>query len=299
MGGEPQNPTSKWVYFDCPFCHHHKKKFAFNVETHSWKCWVCSAKGFNLFSLIRRLNKWHMKDRVQSVVETLSKKPKTKSTTDLISMPSEFIPLISNREFILKKRVLTYLTHRGITKYEIEKYNIGFCPTGVFQNRVIIPSYNESNDLNYFVARSINKQQGRKYLNPKCEKDKIIVFEHMINWRFPVILTQGIFDAIAVNFNGIPLLGKTISDTLIDKLLYYDADVYLSLDNDAISDQEKLLRKLSTHGVSNVYYVNLEEKDPSEMGRVAYWNYLLTNAKKYTNNTELEIMKTKAGKLFK
>jgi hypothetical protein len=37
----------------------------------------------------------------------------------------------------------------------------------------------------------------------------------MINWNFPLILVEGMFDAITVNFNGVPLLGKTISKKLL------------------------------------------------------------------------------------
>jgi hypothetical protein len=38
----------------------------------------------------------------------------------------------------------------------------------------------------------------------------IIGFELFINWNVPIILCEGVFDAIAIKRNAIPLLGKTI-----------------------------------------------------------------------------------------
>ena len=130
-------------------------------------------------------------------------------------------------------------------------------------------------------------------MNPRCERKKIIMFENLINWNFPIILTQGVFDAITVNFNAIPLLGKIINDTLIQKILYYDADVYLSLDNDARVNQQKILSKLYSYGLQNIYYVNLKDKDPSQMGREQYWQYLFNNKEKYTQISKMQIMKNK------
>lgn len=94
-------------------------------------------------------------------------------------------------------------------------------------------------------------------------------------------------------------MGKVLTDNLIQKLLYYDADVYVSLDNDARETQQRMLKKLLSYGLDSLHYVNLPEKDPSQMGRLSYWQYLLTNSKKYSGSTELELMKNKVGRLFK
>jgi len=75
------------------------------------------------------------------------------------------------------------------------------------------------------------------------------------------------FDAMTVNFNAIPLMGKIIGNKLMEKLLYYDCDVYFSLDHDAQKDQHKMINKVSKKGLDNLYYINLKEKDPNDMGR--------------------------------
>lgn len=55
-----------------------------------------------------------------------------------------------------------------------------------------------------------------KYKNPPAPKDTVI-FDLYINWNMPVILCEGVFDAIAIKRNAIPLLGKTVQDALLQK----------------------------------------------------------------------------------
>jgi len=62
-------------------------------------------------------------------------------------------------------------------------------------------------------------------------------------------------------------MGKVVPNALVEKLLYYDAEVIITLDSDARDDQYDILRQLYKQGLSNIYYLNLPEKDPSEMGR--------------------------------
>ncbi len=295
--GQPENPNSQWVYFYCPFCHHYKRKFAFNVQTHKWHCWVCKERGNNLFSLLRKLNKWSI---YKSKVEDISKRAKLfKKQKSLIqiSLPKQYISLQDSKDFPLKSKVINYLKRRGIGNYQIWKYDIGFCNKGQYEDRIIIPSFNEDNSLNYFTARTIHSYEPCKYLNPKFQKDSVIIFENMINWNFPIILTQGVFDAITVNFNSIPLLGKTVSKKLLEKILYYDAQVCFSLDNDAQEDQYDIMTKMVKLGIENVSFVNLKQKDPNSMNRWDYWKYLLTNRKKYTQVTQFERLKEKLYQL--
>lgn len=199
----------------------------------------------------------------------------------------------------MKTRVLKYLKRREINIYQINKYNLGFCQVGRYQNRIIIPSYNKDSQLNYFTARSIQKHNSVKYINPPIQKNNIIMFQNLINWKFPVVLVQGIFDAMTVNFNAIPLMGKIVSQTLAQRLSYYDADIYLCLDKDAKQHQYQTMKKLHKIGLNNLHYMNITEKDANEMGRVGFWKELLNSSKQYTMQQELDILKQKISMVVK
>ena len=165
---------------------------------------------------------------------------------------------------IIRKHSLNYLKKRGIGFGDIIRYNIGYCGDGVYGNRIIIPSYNENGELNYFVGRDIYKG-GMKYKNPPVSKD-VIGFDLFVNWDEPIVLCEGVFDAIAIRRNAIPLFGKTIPKSL--KMKIYEKkvkEIYILLDNDAIKDSIKITDDLMRNGI-NVYFVKLSEQDPSDMG---------------------------------
>ena len=60
---------------------------------------------------------------------------------------------------------INFLRKRGLDDIDIKKYKIGFCDDGVYQNRIIVPSYDENGVLNYFVGRSF-MGDNMKYKNP-------------------------------------------------------------------------------------------------------------------------------------
>jgi len=99
---------------------------------------------------------------------------------------------------------------------------------------IIIPSYDANGTLNYFTARSFEKEPFRKYKNPSVSRD-IVPFEMFINWSSPLVLCEGPFDAIAIKRNAIPLLGKNIQSSLMKKIVSSKVEkIYIALDSDAI-----------------------------------------------------------------
>jgi DNA primase len=127
----------------------------------------------------------------------------------------------------------------------IEKYQIGFCDVGDHGGRIIIPSYDKSGELNYYIARSWNPMSRAKYKNPEAEKDKIIFWESMIDWSKDIYLVEGAFDGLFVD-NSIPMLGKHMSQLLFETI-YTKAkgDVIICLDADAWENSVKLYHELN------------------------------------------------------
>ena len=56
---------------------------------------------------------------------------------------------------------------------DILKYQIGYCEKGRYANKIIIPTYNADGVLDYFVARSFEKEPSRKYDAPSSDKNII------------------------------------------------------------------------------------------------------------------------------
>ena len=171
------------------------------------------------------------------------------------------------------RQALAYLKRRNVTKADILRYNIGYCDGGVYDKMIIIPSYSHEGSLNYFVARNFNEHSPVKYKNPPMSKD-MVPFELFINWSSPLVLVEGMFDALAVKRNAIPLLGKHIQRELMKKIVTSQVQkIYIALDKDAQKDAVKFCEQLMDEG-KEVYLVDLEDKDPSEMGFKAITNLI-------------------------
>jgi DNA primase len=139
---------------------------------------------------------------------------------------------------------MTYLKKRNIDDKIIRKFNIGFCYDGHYENRIIIPSYNEQRKINYFIARSYLSKTKMKYRNPDVQKELIIFNESLIDWTKKIYLVEGVFDSVFLD-NAIPMLGKYISDLLYSKIYENGNEVTIVLDGDAWSDAEKLYHKIN------------------------------------------------------
>lgn len=265
--------------FHCPFCNHHKPKLEINMATNDeghnpWECWVCQTKGRTIRSLLRQLKT--PRDQAQDILKYLPKGTQIEyKGLSIIELPKEYQPLYSaSNTSVVANLVRKYLYERGLTDNDFIKYGIGYCTTGDYGGRVIIPSYSGSGQLNFFVARSFDGNY-YKYKNPEASKD-IIFFENLINWNQPIVLCEGVFDAMAIRRNAIPILGKSISNSLYKKILTSSlTDIYIALDEDAQDVAMKISEKFLNSGLK-VYNVKMKGKDPSEMGFKDFTKYIQT-----------------------
>ena len=265
-------PTARNNYaYHCPFCHHHKPKLEVNLTENRegknpWHCWACDARGTTVYQLFKKTNASSDKIAEANSLISSSKPKEYKKSNTTIRLPDEFISL-SNGELndITAKHAKAYLNKRNISKYDILKYNIGYCNKGLYANMIIIPTYDEDGRLNYFTARSFEKEPYIKYRNPSVSRN-IIPNEHLINWNLPIILCEGLFDAISIKRNAIPLLGKNIQSNLMKKIVTSVVNkIYIALDKDAMKQALRFCENLMAEG-KEVYLVDMQDKDPSEMG---------------------------------
>ena len=256
--------------FNCPVCKHKKPKLVVNVKTGQYNCWTCHppTKGKTPVSLFKKLQVsteqiLEMKQYFSNDKTSLKDYNPTKTT-----LPEEFvslstIPKSPNLEY---RHAMSYLKNRKISDLDIKKYGIGYCANGRYRNRIIVPSFDKDGNLNYFIARSFEKEPRLKYDAPSVSKTDIVGFEYYINWKIPVILCEGAFDAIAIKRNAVPLFGKTIPKALMIKLAQSEVKtVYIALDNDALKESLTYAENLINMG-KDVYLIELNGKDPSDIG---------------------------------
>jgi DNA primase len=265
-------PTSRGNYaYQCPFCKHHKPKLEINFNENEkgenqWHCWACDKKGKKIYQILKS---FPLSSDVIADLKSLTKGgfiEKQITIEQKVELPKEF-KLLTNitQTNIIGRHALSYLKSRNITEEDIIKYNIGYCDTGRYAKMVIIPSYDKNGILNFFTGRSFSKDSIIKYKNPEASRN-VIPFELFINWEIPFILCEGPFDAIAIKRNAIPLLGKNIQSNLMKQIVKSSVEkIYIALDRDAQKQALTFCEKLMKEG-KEVYLVDLNDKDPSEMG---------------------------------
>lgn len=251
--GEPKKSYQSNLQFsyDCPNCDEgrHKGNLEISLEKFLFHCWSCNVSGplGKLFDDYgnKKLKKTYLLIRPEEFKVFEKKKNQLRPPVGFVKV-TEATPVYPPH-----KEAFNYLKSRGITDEICEKYNIGLTTTGDYQGRIIIPSYNKDNELNYFIARSWNPRAKMKYKNPPVEKDVIIFNENRINWEEDVFLCEGVFDSIFLP-NSIPMLGKFMSDLLFSTL-YEKAKgkIIICLDADAWENSVSLYHTLNGGSLFN------------------------------------------------
>ena len=259
--GNPLKNRDEFL-FQCPKCKHHKKKLSVNITKNVFKCWICDFTGSDIRYLFKKtsINFLHQWNQASGMVDlskydNLFDGSEDDTITEKVFLPKSFKSL-TGQESSLNRRALKYLKSRGIEKKDILYWKMGFCDFGEYAGRIIIPSFNDSGDVNYFIARSYTGNK-YKYKNPKISKD--VIFNDLnINWNDDIILVEGVFDAIKCN-NAIPVLGSTLTESskLFQKICKKKPRVFICFDSDALEKQYQVSKKLMKYGV-DVYKINID-----------------------------------------
>ena len=268
----------EWLFY-CPKCKHHKPKLSVNLDKNVFKCWVCSFSGSSVSRIVRKYGSflqhqsWEELDGIVdlslSLYDQMFGDNEEEEIEQEISLPEEFKTLTGKKTPLSGIKARNYLQSRGLTKEDIVRWKIGYCSTGVYRERVIIPSFNCNGGVNYFIARSYS--DGYKYRNPDgASKD--IIFNHLfVDWKNPVHLVEGAFDAVVAG-NAIPLLQCSVREDskLFQEITKHDTPVYIALDPEAEKEALGLIRSLLEYDVE-CYKVDVSgEEDVSEMGKEKY-----------------------------
>ena len=271
--GKGKTTSGNNIAFFSPFTSHYKPKLEIDINTtrdgeNAWHCWISDKKGRSISSLFKQMGlpKTYF-EQLNKIVESSRYKHDSskKETVEVISLPNEYIPLWNKKNTPDYRNAIHYLTTRGVTVFDILKYRIGYCESGEYSGKIIIPSYDCNGQLNYFVSRAFYQADKFKHKNPKISKD-IIGFDLTINWAEPIVLCEGAFDAIAVKRNAIPLFGKIIQPALQKKIIEKRVrDIYICLDADALRNALQFAERFMAEGL-NVYFIELQAEDASELG---------------------------------
>ena len=284
--------------FYCPRCDHHKRKLSINLGRNCFKCWICDYRGKSIYRLIRRYGSFSHKLKWENFEDTIDLSnvdsvelaffsPEIPEEYMTIDLPKEFESLCNKTNSFIAKAALKYLKERGVEKKDILKWKIGYCPSGEYAGRIIIPSFDDRGNANYFIGRTYSNHY-IKYRNVSVSKNNVIFNELYVDWESDLVIVEGVFDAMNAE-NAIPLLGSSLREDskLISKIIKHDTPVYLALDEDAKKKTLKVLKTLLEYDIE-LYQIDIDKaKDVGDMTKeefliakekahpVTFDNYLL------------------------
>ena len=252
--------------FYSPFVSHYKPKLQVNIESQKWHCWVSNQGGHSIYSLFKKINAdSRYFTELKDLVFTPSNRDDKTESKIIVSLPREFLPLWVMNKSLYRNQAKSFLHKRGITDVDIKKYKIGFCDSGLYEGRIIIPSYDDKGLLNYFVGRSFVGEK-MKYKNPNVSRD-IIPFDWYVAWSKPIVLCEGVFDAMSIRSNAIPMLSKKPSKSLLQKIFEENVkSIYIALDDDAKKDAYNMSEFFKDFGIDCKVVKLPTDQDPNDLG---------------------------------
>lgn len=250
---------SEQVQANCPRCQQReglsypdgKYNLEINTAKRMFRCWKCDEPKFSgsLGRLVRMFGRESDYALYKSYAGQFFDYAESDDEKEFgfVSLPKEFIPFsemdINNIQHL---EAYNYLVlERKIDFQTVINYRIGFCVDGDYFGRIIIPSYDQFGELNYFVARSY-KNLKPTYQNPKVDKDWIIFNEGLINWDSTIYIVEGTFEMLSFPVNIVPQLGKTLSKAFLQKLKEKKPNVVIVLDPDAYKNAVEMFEMIST-----------------------------------------------------
>jgi len=216
------------VQFDCPFCGSGKPNLEVSFTKLVYKSWCCPDEHGSLSKLIRQFandiifNEY--KNEINNIKESrLYQINRFKFNDNYLAETALQVPECCekiNPNRYNHKKAYEYCTSRGINSEIIDKYNIQCttydCADWQMRQRIIIPSYDKFQQLNYWVGRIYKDNPYQtKYHNPTSIHKKDIIFnEYLLQWDGDIRLVEGPLDSIVVP-NSTALLGKELNSSFV------------------------------------------------------------------------------------
>jgi hypothetical protein len=234
--------TQDYYLFRCNICGDSKKskykRRGYILKTkhpYMYFCHNCFAK----MSVVKWMKEYfpiHYKDYYRELVRTKEQnvKPLPKIKNPIVKKNNEekgqtkfFIPIKEGITPLFVKAVLTCIDRR-IPEEVWSKWFVSI--GGIYNNRMIIPFYDDKNKIYNYQGRALYNEMTPKYLTRKGEHNCIYNY-YLVNKNKPVICFEGIIDCLMVP-NSIAICGANKD---VDLSIF--KEVYYLLDNDETGKQ--------------------------------------------------------------
>jgi hypothetical protein len=323
---EASSNDSDQIRLNCPYCPSKagkvdsSHKLYMHLGYQKFFCQRCNETG-----TIRKFLKDHMQDQYEDFEnyleaadnhysshkafyrDILSGMYRDKSTwkPKFVKLPKEYKPITPDDRTRENQMALQYLLGRGLTMDKIYLYQMGYCATGYYKGRIIIP-ITEYGKIVYFTNRlymwgdflltpelemqlkgqkyekTLNMSKSDKKGNEYIGKSDVVFNLDLARGFDTAFIVEGAFDVFNMGINSLGILGSYLSRVQKEKILQAGfKSVFVMLDPDAWAKAQKAAEGLSSG--TKVFLIKLDEKDPGELTHEEKV-YYINKAKRYSRN---------------
>jgi hypothetical protein len=250
--GASVNATG-WIRVNCPACpsrvfkHDHNKCCWVNATSGVFGCWRCGLKG--------KLGNYEPREIV--VPDSLE-----------LGAPAGYVPLGRGpgATALSLQRARAYLAERCRPELWAPR-EIGACTQGKYLGRIIVPVLGDDQEWLGWVGRDWTGQALRKYTYPAGFQRGMNFYNGEALYQQteePVLITEGIFDALAHWPNAVAVMGKP-SHWQMEALQACERPIAIVLDGDARYESWAVAAKLRLYGQRAVSIPLEPLQDPNQV----------------------------------
>lgn len=279
----------------CPHCETDQKVWVLlqdksdgTARRGAWLCYKCDESGADVRSLLQWLEQCTKLQAYQLIADGMDDRSDRTRIREVVLDALDGLeggagtwqeePLVRQdlpREFELLDeyaplRVQHYAIGRGISMKRAYRYAVGYCLSGYFRRRLVVPVVFEG-DVAFFVARYMRAKPPhgiKKTIYPKGSQVRRVLFNYDRAKREDrIIIVEDVFSAMHVGRSAVATFGTSMSAHQLELLLDTQAqEVVVLWDHDAIDKAHKLAARLSEFW--SVRVVELpDSRDPDETPR--------------------------------
>jgi hypothetical protein len=286
-----------------PHCPSHNRSNKFKLEVHLpsglFSCWTCDLKGIlrsssNLLKFTKNddlndwvnlntshLNSWVsdagldwasiMQQAIMSLDENLEDEGLLETHVDLDELPERRLVTLD------KEHVAWSIWNSRWGKW-----------SGTEKSKAAAWRYDVHVKINHEVSFAFPAWDGKvlkgvHWWHPQRkihysnvgDRSQMILAKHSIDWKSPLYLVEGVWDALQGGQNAVPLLGSTLpSNSLLKRLLgqYRPPQITIVLDPDAQEKAWMIARTLNNMGLNTNVLCPPENNDPCDMqSEIVHW----------------------------
>ena len=264
--------THQGLKANCPKCDEGSKfNLEINMDKNIFNCWACRYSGFMSMLL-----------EDYACDTTWEKLPEFKKTNiDFITEDKDLNYPKSISPFYLNEEATKYLIDvRGMNRLDLIKRGVSYVysDSEMYFNHICFPFYENGR----MVGACLQNLSNKRYRN--LGKLNFVPYKEFINTSYPVVITEGVYDALS-GVNAIPLLRTEVNKQILEFIK--DKNVILAVDNTVeITQYTSLMNSIDKAQAKSLVLFDMKEyKDMNE--------YALKNKKGFINELKACFKKSK------